>query len=116
MDRLDTILVDLRSFVAERDWAKFHDPKNLAMAVASEAGELLAEYRWIENREADAFSRDPGNRARIEAEAADVAITFLLFCERAGIELPAAIARKMEVNRRNYPAERVRGSAERFPR
>lgn len=44
-DGLDHITARLRAFVAERDWAQFHDPKNLAMAIASEAGELLAEYR-----------------------------------------------------------------------
>ncbi len=49
MDRLEAVLKELREFVAERDWEQFPDPKNLAMTIASEAGELLAEYRWVNN-------------------------------------------------------------------
>jgi len=52
-DRLDGVLRELHEFVRERDWAQFHDPKNLAMAVVSEAGELAAEYRWLRSDEAD---------------------------------------------------------------
>jgi hypothetical protein len=54
--------LELRAFVAARDWQQFHDPKNLAMLVASEAGELLGEYRWVQSAEADAHSRDPATR------------------------------------------------------
>ena len=78
MDRLGGLLKDLRRFVTRRDWAQFHDPKNLAMAVASEAGELLAEYRWVGNSAADNWSQDLGNRARVSAEVADVGIALLL--------------------------------------
>lgn len=63
-DRLGTLIERLRAFVAEREWQQFHDPKNLAMALASEAGELLAEYRWIASAEADAWSKEPENTQR----------------------------------------------------
>ena len=55
MDRLEAVRGELRSFVAEREWEQFHDPKNLAMAAASEAGELLAEYRWVPSGELDSW-------------------------------------------------------------
>ena len=74
MDRLEEVLVELRKFVAEREWQQFHDPKNLAMAIASEAGELLAEYRWVSNAEADRFTKSEGVRRRVAAEAADTGI------------------------------------------
>ena len=61
MDRLDKVVHELRAFVAGREWEQFHDPKNLAMAVASEAGELLAEYRWVSNTEVDDYSRGERN-------------------------------------------------------
>lgn len=112
-DRLEAIIRDLRSFAAERDWEQFHDPKNLAMAVVSEAGELAAEYRWVANHESDEWSRQPENLARVSAEAADVAIMLLSFCDRVGIDLIEAIEQKIEVNRRNYPADKCRGSYER---
>ena len=72
IDRLEEIVVRLRDFVKLRDWAQFHDPKNLAMAVASEAGELLAELRWIASSDADAWVLADGNRNRVAMEAADV--------------------------------------------
>jgi NTP pyrophosphatase (non-canonical NTP hydrolase) len=108
-DRLDEIVERLRAFVAERDWAQFHDPKNLAMAVSSEAGELLAEYRWIANAEADAWSREPENKQRVAMEAADVGIGLLLLCDRVGIDLVGAMREKVETNSANYPVDVSRG-------
>ncbi len=113
MDRLEEVVRELRAFVAEREWEQFHDPKNLAMAVASEAGELLAEYRWVNNTEADNYSNVRENRTRIAAEAADVGIALLLFCDRIGLNLIEAIEQKLAVNRRNYPVEQSRGRWER---
>lgn len=113
MDRLEAVLQELRSFVAEREWGQFHDPKNLAMAIGSEAGELLAEYRWIDNAEADKYSHQPAQRERIAAEAADVGIAFLLFCDRIGLDVIQAIQEKVARNRLNYPVDRSRGRSER---
>ena len=109
MDQLEAVLKELRSFVAEREWEQFHDPKNLAIAISSEAGELLAEYRWVNNAEADEYSRQPEPRKRIAAEVADVAIALLLFCDRIGLDLIEAIDGKMARNRDNYPVEESRG-------
>jgi len=109
MDRLEEIVRELRAFVAEREWEQFHDPKNLTMAVASEAGELLAEYRWVSNAEADAYSMGDEHRERIAAEAADVGIALLLFCDRISLDLIDAIRGKITLNRRNYPLEQSRG-------
>ena len=113
MDRLEALIKDLREFVAVREWGRFHDPKNLSMAVASEAGELLAEYRWISNDEADLLTKDPDRRERIIAEAGDVGIALLLFCDRIGLDLVDAVRAKMETNSKNYPADEVKGKAER---
>ncbi|MBI4953241.1 MAG: nucleotide pyrophosphohydrolase [Myxococcales bacterium] len=112
-DRLDAVQQELRAFVAERAWQSFHDPKNLAMAVASEAGELVALLRWVAGSEADAFARSPEHGPKLRAEVADVAIALLLLCDRAGIDLVEAVRDKLEVNRANYPVEASRGRAER---
>ena len=111
--RLAALVERLRRFTADRDWAQFHDPKNLAMAIASEAGELLSELRWVASDQADAHTQDPIKRERIEREVADVAIALLLFCDRTGIDLLSAIDRKIDLNRERYPADRARGHAER---
>lgn len=113
MDDFTAALDEIRAFVRERDWERFHDPKNLAMAVASEAGELVAELRWVPSEEADAFARRPDVRARLEEEAADIAITLLMFCDRANIDLLAAMRRKLRKNAEKYPVDVVRGRHER---
>jgi len=113
MAQLDDVLKQLREFVHERDWGQFHDPKNLAMAVASEAGELLAELRWVRSEEADIYAREADNRERIASEAADVGISLLLLCDRLGIDLIEAITEKVRLNNERYPVEKSKGRAER---
>jgi len=113
MDELKALQAQIREFVVERDWQQFHDPKNLAMLLASEAGELLAEYRWVPNNEADAVSREPEKRARILSEIGDVGLSLLLLCQRIGADPIATMKAKLEINRIRYPADVVRGKSER---
>jgi NTP pyrophosphatase (non-canonical NTP hydrolase) len=113
MTSLDELRAELRAFVAARDWQQFHDPKNLAMLVASEAGELLAEYRWVRSEDADAHSREPAARERIAAEVADVGIGLVLLCERIGVDLVEVMRLKLAQNGEKYPVEAARGRAER---
>lgn len=110
-DRLEQILTELRAFVAERAWAPFHDPKNLAMAIGSEAGELLSELRWIRSEDADAHCRGEA-RPRIADELGDVLITTLMLCDRIGLDPIEVVRNKMAKNAAKYPADRARGRAE----
>ena len=103
----------LRQFVAERDWAQFHDPKNLAMLIGSEAGELVAEYRWVASDAADVHGRQPAARARIAAEIGDVGLALLLLCERLGLDPVETMSAKLQANRVKYPAATSRGRADR---
>jgi NTP pyrophosphatase (non-canonical NTP hydrolase) len=113
MTDVHALLIELRRFVAERDWAQFHDPKNLAMLLASEVGELVAEYRWVAGDAADAHSREPAARARIADEIGDVGIALLLLCDRTGIDLGDAVTAKLARNSARYPAEKSRGKPDR---
>jgi len=108
-----SLVEELRAFVSERDWSQFHDPKNLAMLLASEAGELLAEYRWVRNDLADALSREPEARQRIANEIGDVGIALMLLCDRTGIDLQTAMRDKLALNRHRYPVEHAKGRATR---
>ena len=110
---LEDLVRDLRAFAAARDWGQYHDPKNLAMLVASEAGELVAEYRWVRGDEADAHSSEPEARARIAAEIADVGLGLLLLCDRIGLDFVAACKHKLARNAERYPVESSKGKAER---
>jgi NTP pyrophosphatase (non-canonical NTP hydrolase) len=113
MKDIEAFVGELRRFVAERDWAQFHDPKNLAMLLASEVGELVAEYRWVTGAAADEHSRATASRARIADEIGDVGIALLLLCQRTGIDLLQAMSDKLERNRARYPVDLSRGKAER---
>ncbi len=113
MDEWEGVVQRLRVFVKQRDWGQFHDPKNLAMAIASEAGELLAELRWVTGEESLRVLADDIRRTKVEHEIADIAIALLLFCDRTGINLKDAIERKIEINERNYPVSEAKGRPER---
>ncbi len=102
----------LREFAAERDWEPFHTPKNLAMALAGEAGELIAEFQWM--TEEQSKKPDAAQLARIRAEAGDVFNYLVLLCDKLGIDLITAAHEKIDVNARRYPAEKVRGSSKKY--
>ena len=95
-----------RRFVDERDWAQFHFPKNLAMAVAAESGELLEPFMWVGGPESVEILLDPSRREAVEDE---VAGALMALCNACGIDLAKVMARKMEKNERKYPADQYRG-------
>lgn len=103
----------LRAFTDEREWGQFHDPKNLSMLLASEAGELLAEFRWVSSVDADAYAITAANRERIAREIGDVGIALLLLCARMDLSLDELVERKMAENAVNYPASTSKGKPER---
>ena len=106
---IDELTKNVLAFAKEREWEPFHDPKNLAMAGASEAGELLSELRGVRGEEADAHCADPEARGRVADEIADVAVSLLMLADRIGLDLPAAVHAKMRKNRQKYPADEHRG-------
>ena len=102
----------LREFVAERDWDQFHSPKNLAMALVGEAGELAAEFQWMTEEQSKA--PDAAQMERIRAEAADVLNYLVRLADKLDIDLIAAAHDKMDANARRYPADKVRGSSKKY--
>ncbi|MGX1615416.1 nucleotide pyrophosphohydrolase [Micromonospora chalcea] len=108
---MDDLTARVRAFAEERDWQQFHTPKNLAMALAGEVGELLAEFQWLTPEQAAAVMSDPVAGARVQAEIGDVMIYLTRLADVLGVDLTkAALAKLAEVAVR-YPAEDVRGSA-----
>ena len=102
------------AFVAERDWAQFHAPKNLAMALACEAAEVMEHYLWVDAAESAKVTDDPGKRAQVEAELADVAICLLNLCNVLGVDLAGSVERKLAEAEAKYPAAKVRGQAKKY--
>ena len=108
---ISRLQVAITRFAAERDWHQFHDPKNLSMAIAVEAGELMDHFRWVRNDDALKVFDDPRTRAEVESEAADVMILLLEFATVSGIDIAAAVERKMARNAERYPVDLSKGRA-----
>ncbi|PRY22337.1 nucleotide pyrophosphohydrolase [Pseudosporangium ferrugineum] len=101
----------VREFARERDWEQFHTPKNLAMALAGEVGELLAELQWLTPEESAAVMADPELGPRVRAEIGDVAIYLARLADVLGIDLVRAALDKLDDSARRYTVEAARGSA-----
>jgi NTP pyrophosphatase (non-canonical NTP hydrolase) len=111
-DSLACLTERLRQFAAERDWDRYHTPKNLAMALTGEAGELAAEYQWL--TEEASRNLDPERLERVRQEAGDVLLYLARLADRAGFDLVAAAHAKIDLNAQRYPADQVRGSARKY--
>jgi dCTP diphosphatase len=104
----------IHAFVAEREWQPFHDPKNLAMAVAVEAAELMEHFRWCSSEQSRAVLADPRARPEIEHEVADVLILLIEFCSIAGIDPAAAVRAKLQLNAQRYPVALSKGHSRKY--
>jgi NTP pyrophosphatase (non-canonical NTP hydrolase) len=112
---LGELAVRLREFAAARDWEQFHTPKNLAMALAGEVGELLAELQWLTPQEASRVMEDPEAAARMRSELADVTIYLVRLADSLGVDLVDASFAKLAESDHRYDVEHYRGSARKAP-
>ena len=92
----------IRAFADARSWEKFHTPKNLSMAVAGEAGELVAEFQWLTSEESKLASLTPGQLQSIKLEIADVQIYLLRLADVLNVDIPAAVIEKMTINESRF--------------
>jgi NTP pyrophosphatase (non-canonical NTP hydrolase) len=113
---LEELTRRLIAFRDDRDWRQFHSLKNLILSLNLEAAELLELTQWKGDEEVEAAAEDPAFRQSLSEECADVLVHLLLIAERAGIDLPAAAARKIEINEAKYPVEKARGNARKYTR
>ncbi|OHE89526.1 MAG: NTP pyrophosphohydrolase [Verrucomicrobia bacterium RIFCSPLOWO2_12_FULL_64_8] len=113
-----TTLADIKkrvlAFARARDWEQFHSPKNLSMALAAEAAELMEHFLWSESAESHARAKEPARRSEIEAELADIVIYALEFANIAGTDLAAAIEAKLAANAKKYPVSKSRGRSDKY--
>jgi NTP pyrophosphatase (non-canonical NTP hydrolase) len=113
MSDRSTLVSDLRDawrqFITERDWEQFHSPRNLVMALACEAAELMEHFQWIDNDESRKVVLDPAVRAAVADEIADVAGVVFALCNALDLDLSDAMRDKMARNALKYPVERCRG-------
>ena len=102
----------LRRFAAERDWDQFHSPKNLAMALNVEAGELLEHFQWLTPEQSQALP--PDKLARVAEEIADIQAYLVRIADKLDVDILDAVERKIRQNEAKYPADKVRGDARKY--
>ncbi len=101
-DDLTTLTDEIRTFVRARDWQRFHNPKNLALALVAEVGELVEHFQWLTPEEADAVSGE--KLAEVADEIADVQIYLIQLADRLGVDVGTAVRGKLSRNEVRFPA------------
>src|ERR1700716_4372336 len=103
------IAARLDQFAVDRDWDQYHNPKNLATAIACETGELLEVFQWLTPDEAARLTQ--GQRDAVRDELADILLYVIRLADKVDIDMNEAVESKMELNDLRFPADVVRGSA-----
>lgn len=111
-DSLSELTSRIRAFVEARDWKQFHNPKEMAVAITAEAGELLQHFVWMSHEQSEA--KCLSHRAEIADEIADVGILLFELADNLGINLGEAMSAKLERNESRYPVEKARGSNRKY--
>lgn len=112
IDSLYSLRDRLREFAKKRDWDQFHTPKNLAMALAAETGELIEHFQWLDG-DTSHLLPDTARQA-VQEELADILIYLVRIADKLEIDLYNAAERKIEINDKKYPADKVRGSNKKY--
>ncbi|MEO8614079.1 MAG: nucleotide pyrophosphohydrolase [Luteolibacter sp.] len=107
-DSIAELTAQIQTFVDARDWRKFHNPKDLSVAIAAEAGELMQHFVWQQEEQIE--KRLEKNREEIASEIADVAILLFEFADNLGMNLGEVMQAKIARNDIRYPVEKSRGN------
>lgn len=108
-ERLKQIFDKLEKFAHDRDWEKYHSPKNLSMALAVEASELMEIFQWLTGEESLKANLSQKQKEKIEEEISDVLIYAIRMAQVLDIDLLDVITKKIDVNSRKYPVEKIKG-------
>jgi dCTP diphosphatase len=106
------LIEDIRAFNRERDWDKYHSPKNLAMALAVETAELMEIFQWL--TEEQSRHLPAAKRLAVEEEIGDVTILLLMLADHLGVDVLEAARKKLQRNQTKYPVAKARGRAEKY--
>lgn len=101
-------------FRDERDWAQYHNPKDLAISLCLEAGELLEIFQWKNAEQVEALKSDLGVRERVKEELGDIFIYALTIAKEFSLDPTEVVLEKLRINQEKYPAEKVKGRADKY--
>ena len=113
-DSIGILTSMLRAFATEREWQKYHTPKNLIMALTGEVGELSELFQWLTPEEAERLMLDPNAAEKVRDEVADVATYCFRLADILGFHLGEAMRNKMAKNVAKYPVEKAKGHARKY--
>ncbi len=111
-DRISAITDRICAFRDARDWMQFHQPKEMAVAIAAEAGELLQHFVWQDGEQSEQRVRE--RKSEIASEMADVAMLLFEFARNSGIDLAEAMDAKLKANENRYPQGKAFGSNKKY--
>ena len=112
INSLESLRDLLREFARARDWDQYHTPKNLSMALIAEAAELVEHFQWVNGDKSHLLEHKTRNS--VEEELADILIYLVRISDKLEVDLYKAVERKIAINEKKYPAEKVRGSAKKY--
>ena len=112
MNSIEELKNRLSRFAEERDWDQFHSPKNLSMALSAEVAEIIEHFQWLTEEQSKNLPDD--KLKEVETELADTLIYLIRLADKLGVNLLAAAQRKIEVNEKKYPVEKVKGSSKKY--
>lgn len=104
----------VKAFCEERNWEQFHNPKDLAIGISTEANELLDIFRFKREEDINEIMSDPKKRGMVGDELADVFYFVLRFAQMNNFDLSEELNRKLEKNNKNYPVDKARGSNKKY--
>ena len=104
----------IKQFIKEREWEKYHSPKNISMSIAIEAAELMEHFQWLSTTQSKKLLDDNAKRVEIEDELADIAIYIVDFCNLFSIDIEKIILRKLGKTAEKYPVHLVKGKAHKY--
>lgn len=102
MNEIQHLAAEIKKFADARDWEQFHTPKNLSMAVAGEAGELVAEFQWLTAEQSMRPNMSPDKLKDVELEIADVAIYLIRLADVLGIDVAEVVRKKIAINESRF--------------
>lgn len=108
------LALELRRFAEDRDWTQFHSPKNLAMALTGEVGELVEIFQWMPESDSLKAAKDPRTSEAVRHELADVTLYLVRLADVLGVDLNEAVREKLALNAARYPVETARGSSRKY--
>ncbi len=113
---IKAIQSQLTEFADERDWDQFHNPKNLSMALAGEAAELLEIFQWLTEEQSKDIVNSEKQMSHVKEEIADVFLFLARLADKLNVDIEKVALAKIEVNRMKYPVEISKGNAEKYNR